>query len=222
MKTEGYRDARVDFDRVQGETDVVITFTIDRGPRYEIAAVRVVGNTSVPTAEIRGLVRVSDGDAFSEETLGVGVANVRGTYRLRGFASVGVVARQNVIVPERATDNERRIELALEIVEGPRTVVRAVAFEGHTVMTAERAAGSGRAAGRPPLLRGGHHRGARPDRAGVPQPRLRPDPRAVQRRPGRERYGGRHPIHRRGRTAGDRGPRADRRRGAHQPRDHPA
>ena len=52
LKTEGYRDARVDFDRVQGDADVVITFTIDRGPRYEITAVRVVGNTSMPTAEI--------------------------------------------------------------------------------------------------------------------------------------------------------------------------
>ena len=36
------------------------------------AAVRVTGNASVPTAEIRELLRVSEGDAFSEEALGVG------------------------------------------------------------------------------------------------------------------------------------------------------
>ena len=137
LKRQGRRDARVDYDRVPGDNDVVITFTIDRGPRYQVAAVRVAGNPSVPTTEIRQLLRVSDGDPFSEETFALGVANVRGAYRLRGFADVAVTARQNVIVPERAADDERRVELVLEIVEGPRTVVGGVSFEGHTVMTEE-------------------------------------------------------------------------------------
>jgi len=135
LKSQGRRDARVDYDRIPGDNDVVITFTIDRGPRYEVASVRVTGNASVPTAEIGQLLRVSEGELFSEEAFGVGVANVRGAYRLRGFAGAAVTARQNVIVPERATDDERRVELVLEIAEGPRTVVRAVSFDGHTVMT---------------------------------------------------------------------------------------
>ena len=135
LKAEGYRDARVDFDRVPGDAEVVITFTIDRGPRYEIAGVQVRGNESMATAEIRELLRLKEGDVFAEAALGVGVASVRGTYRLRGFAAVGIVARQNVVVPERASDDERRIELVLEIAEGPRTLVRGVAFEGQTVVT---------------------------------------------------------------------------------------
>ena len=36
LKRQGRRDARVDYDRVPGDNDVVITFTIDRGPRYEV------------------------------------------------------------------------------------------------------------------------------------------------------------------------------------------
>ncbi len=36
LKRQGRRDARVDYDRVPGDNDVVITFTIDRGPRYQV------------------------------------------------------------------------------------------------------------------------------------------------------------------------------------------
>jgi outer membrane protein insertion porin family len=136
LKREGHRDARVDYDRVPGTNDVVITFTVDRGPRFEVSNVRVTGNASVATAEIRALLRVNEGDVFSEEALGLGVANVRGTYRIRGFASVGIVARQNVIAPEQPGDDERDLELVIEIAEGPRTVVRGVDFEGQAVITA--------------------------------------------------------------------------------------
>jgi outer membrane protein insertion porin family len=135
LKAEGHRDARVDFDRVPGDGEVVITFRIDRGPRYEIAGVRVRGNESMATAEIRELLRVKEGDVFAEAALGLGVASVRGTYRLRGFAAVGIVARQDVVAPERASDDERRIELVIEIAEGPRTLVRGVTFEGQSVVT---------------------------------------------------------------------------------------
>jgi outer membrane protein insertion porin family len=135
LRTRGHRDARVDYDRVPGENEVVITFTIDQGPRYQVAAVRVAGNSSVPTAEIRQLVRVKEGDLFSEEAFAQGVASVRGAYRVRGFAGVGVMARQNVIAPERDADNERRVDLVLEIAEGPRTMVRSVSFEGQMVLT---------------------------------------------------------------------------------------
>ena len=135
LKTRGHRDARVDYDRVPGDNEVVITFTIDQGPRYQVAAVRVTGNTSVPTAEIRQLVRVKEGDLFSEDAFAQGVAGVRNAYRVRGFAGVMVMARQNVIVPERAADDERRVDLLLEIAEGPRTMVRSVSFEGQTVLT---------------------------------------------------------------------------------------
>jgi outer membrane protein insertion porin family len=135
LKRDGHRDARVDYDRVPGINEVVITFTIDRGPRYQVSNVQITGNASLPTAEIRTLLRIKEEDVFSEETLGVGVANVRGTYRLRGFASAGIVARQNVVAPEQPNDGERDLELVLEITEGPRTVVRGVDFEGQSVLT---------------------------------------------------------------------------------------
>jgi outer membrane protein insertion porin family len=135
LKGRGHRDARVDFDRVPGDDEVVITFTIDQGPRYQVAAVRVIGNESVSTAEIRQLVRVKEGDLLSEEAFAQGVASVSGAYRGRGFAGVAVTARQNVIVPESAAADERRVELVLEIAEGPRTVVRSVSFAGQTVLT---------------------------------------------------------------------------------------
>ena len=122
LKAEGHRDARVDFDRVPGDNEVVITFTIDRGPRYEIAGVRVTGNASMATAEIRELLRVKEGDVFAEEALGA-----RRGERARHLPPPRLRRRRRRgrartwSLPERASDDERRIELVLEIAEGPRT-----------------------------------------------------------------------------------------------------
>ncbi|HEY6506617.1 MAG TPA: POTRA domain-containing protein, partial [Vicinamibacterales bacterium] len=94
LRSEGHRDARADYDRVAGDAGVVITFTVDRGPRYVVGAVRIAGLSGMTPAEVRTGLRLSEGDSFSEEDLAAGVAAVRNTYRARGFARVQVHARQ--------------------------------------------------------------------------------------------------------------------------------
>jgi len=137
LKSRGYRDARADYNRVTVDGGVVITFTVDRGPRYVVGAVRLAGPSAVTAAEIRAGLRLSEGDPFSEEALAVGVTAIRNTYRARGFARVQVQARQVVVAPERASDSQRRLDVELEVVEGARTLVRNVIFEGNTVMVPE-------------------------------------------------------------------------------------
>lgn len=137
LKAEGYRDARADYDRVAGEGGVVITFTVDRGPRYVVGAVRIAGPSALTTAEVRVALRLSEGDTFSENALAAGVAAVRNSYRARGFARVQVQARQVVVAPERPSDPQRRLNVEIDVTEGARTLVRNVTFDGHTVLAAE-------------------------------------------------------------------------------------
>ena len=137
LRSEGHRDARADFDRVAGEAGVVITFTVDRGPRYVIGAVRIAGVSAMPVAEVLTGLKLSEGDSFSEETLAAGVATVRNTYRARGYPRVQVQARQVVVAPERPSDPLRRLDIDMQVVEGVRTLVRNVSFEGHMTLSTE-------------------------------------------------------------------------------------
>ena len=134
LRQQGHRDARVDFDRVPGEAEVVITFTVSRGPRYAIGAIRVTGNGAMPPAEVRTWLRVREGQTFSESALAQGLATVRAEYRTRGYAQIQVQAKQVVEPPDRPDDAQRKVDLEVQVAEGARTAVRDVSFEGNTVL----------------------------------------------------------------------------------------
>jgi len=117
LKQQGHRDARVDFERVAGDGEVVITFTVSRGPRYAIGAVRLTGNASMPAAEVRTWLRVREGQTFSESVLAQGMAAVRAEYRARGYAQVRAQAKQAVEPPDRPADTQRKVDLEVEVAE---------------------------------------------------------------------------------------------------------
>jgi outer membrane protein insertion porin family len=137
LKQQGHRDARVDFERKPGDGEVVITFTVDRGPQYAVGAIRLTGNTSMPASEVRTWLRMREGQTFSEGALAQGLATVRAEYRVRGYAQVQAQARQIVEPPDRLDETQRKVDLEVQIVEGARTLVREVSFEGNTVLPVE-------------------------------------------------------------------------------------
>ncbi len=137
LKQQGHRDARVDFERVSGQSEVVITFTISRGPRYSVGAIRLTGEMALPVSEIRTWLRVHEGQVFSETTFAQGLSTIRSEYRVRGYARMQVQARQVVQPPEGPDDTQRKVDLEVQIVEGVSTLVRGVTFEGNTVLGAQ-------------------------------------------------------------------------------------
>ena len=225
-KRQGYRDARVDYDRVPGDNDVVITFTIDRGPRYEVGGVRVAGNASVPTAEIRdAAARVARATPSPRRRSALG----RGQ-RARRLSAPRLRRRRacrparTSIVPERAADDERRIDLVLEIVEGPRTVVARAWLRGpHGADRAEALRELAALRAGPAVLRGGRHQrratASSWSTATAATTRSSCGPAVALAENDTAR---RRPLHAGRGAAGDRGPRAHRRRRADQPRDDSA
>jgi outer membrane protein assembly factor BamA len=135
LRQDGYRDARVDYARVAVGNEVTVTFTARRGPQYVVGDVRTNDGLTVTLLDIRSWLGLSEGQLYAEDVLARGVSAVVGGYRERGYARVRVQAKPEVVEPERPADR-RRVHVRLEVEEGPRILVRDVAFEGHTVLDA--------------------------------------------------------------------------------------
>jgi outer membrane protein insertion porin family len=128
LRGRGYRQARATYTRTPGPRDVTITFDVRRGPHFTFGTVEVTGVTSMTQAEVREFLLVKDGEPFTENALGAGVARLRDAYLARGHALVKVEPAEAVVSPAGGGDG--KVNVAVRVTEGPRTVVRAIAFEG--------------------------------------------------------------------------------------------
>ena len=131
----GYRDATAPYTQQQSGEELVITFNVTRGPRYVVETVTTSGNSAVTDAELQELLAIERGDVFVQATLQARATNIQNTYRARGFRQAKVTPASAVLPTEGAADRDRRVEARLDIVEGPRTTIGDVTFEGETALT---------------------------------------------------------------------------------------
>ena len=131
---QGYRDGEAVYTREERNGELVITFHVERGPRYLVRGVRVAGNTAIPEEDLLALVRLEPGEPFVRSGLTEGVNAIERLHRAQGFTRAVVKASEVVLAPERASDPDRQMEVRIEVAQGARTTVRSVAFEGHSVL----------------------------------------------------------------------------------------
>jgi len=142
----GYRDAMATYVREESNdgTELTIRFTIVRGPRYVVGRVAINGNAALPAAELAPIVRMKAGDVFVQATLDAAVAGIRGIYRARGFTRATVMPGVGVLPGTDRTDapaaasaaaDDRRVQVSIDITEGPRTLVGPVEITGNTVLS---------------------------------------------------------------------------------------
>jgi outer membrane protein insertion porin family len=135
LHARGYRDAMTSYTREEKTGELVITFRVNRGPRYLVRGVTVTGNLVLPTQQLASLIRLKDDEPFVRQTLAMGVTAIENTYRVSGFTRPQVKATENVVAPENPRDPDRLVNVTVAINEGPRTEVRSVAFQGNTTIT---------------------------------------------------------------------------------------
>jgi outer membrane protein insertion porin family len=139
LRREGYADAKAAFSSSleSDGTRLVITCTIDRGPRYFVDRVDLPAGLSLPEATVRDLLHVDRGDVFDEPSLVAGLSRVIDEYRRRGFYRAAATPDRQ-IVAGRGDANERWVVVRPNIEEGPRGVIHAltIAFTGDHQMTA--------------------------------------------------------------------------------------
>ena len=133
----GYQDAAATYARTESAGRLTITFTIARGSRYVVDAVRVQGVEAVPSDTLVELLRVEQGRPFVAADAASTAAAIRGAYRARGFSGVTVLVTVAEPSGEIVTgDGDRPVNLVFTVIEGPRTLVESVAFDGVTVFAA--------------------------------------------------------------------------------------
>jgi outer membrane protein insertion porin family len=151
LREQGYRNARAPYTRSEKGGELVITFTVARGPLHRIESVETTGQQQLSAADLAPLLQIKSGEPFVEARVGLVGAAITELYRVRGFAQVAV--KQDVqVLPETQGVNVtyRPVAVRFEIVEGPQTIVTGVEFEGNAAMpTATLAAPLGLQGGRP-------------------------------------------------------------------------
>jgi outer membrane protein insertion porin family len=135
LHARGYRDAMASYTREERAGELVVTFRVARGPRYLVRSVAVTGNLVLPTQQLLSSIRLKEGEAFVRSTLAMGVGAIENTYRVSGFTRPQVKATENVVAPGDPRDPDRLVNVTVTIVEGPRTEVRSVTFQGNTAIT---------------------------------------------------------------------------------------
>jgi outer membrane protein insertion porin family len=134
LRGRGYRQARATYTRTPGPRDVTITFDVRRGAHFLFGTMEVTGATSMTAAEVREFLLVKDGEPFTENALGAGVARLRDAYLARGYALVKVEPVESVAAPGGSNGSDGHVNVAVRVTEGPRTAVRTVAFQGQMAL----------------------------------------------------------------------------------------
>ena len=133
-RTRGYREAEVTHRRRERGDQQVIVFTTRRGRRAVVGEVQVLGASGVTEAEIRTVIRLRPKDTFLQSAVDRSVAAIRALYYARGFARAGVTVRIDVM-PSAAASADAPLVIALQISEGPRTLIGCVVVEGTSVLS---------------------------------------------------------------------------------------
>lgn len=130
LRGEGYRDAKAPHARQPSGGELLITFTITKGPPYRVQRVEIAGNASVPRSDIDPGLRVRAGQPFSQAKLDLDRSMVEALYRRRGFAGVRVVSSVEKASGEPGGPQQALL-VALDVTEGPRTLVTSTKIQGN-------------------------------------------------------------------------------------------
>ena len=128
-RAQGYRDAKASYSRESQGDSLTLAFTVQRGPQYRVEGLDFAGNSHVTGDALRAGLRVQPGILYVKSQLDADVASVVERYRRLGFSLVRVTPVEQA-APARRPGDHATIRVRLDIVEGPRTVIGAVRFDG--------------------------------------------------------------------------------------------
>jgi outer membrane protein insertion porin family len=128
-QNRGYLEFDIESTQVSispDKEDIYITINVREGPRYTVGEVRLAGDLAVDESELRGLVRVREGDVYSREKLQRTAKDISDRLGAEGYAFANVNA-----VPEidRA---KASAAFTIFVDPGRRVYVRRMNISGNT------------------------------------------------------------------------------------------
>lgn len=135
LRSQGYREATAPHTREERGGDLLITFTVSRGPQYRVGRLDFSGNTSIPLTDLQQRLRIRPGQSYSDASIEADRAMVEDLYRRSGFAAVQTqVATESQPAVAGAIDVPVAIRIA--VTENVRTIVGSVRIEGGQAVVA--------------------------------------------------------------------------------------
>ena len=132
LRAQGYWQAQVSHSRQAAGNELSIVFSVQKGARYTIEDVEIIGNTAVALDELQSLLRVSPGDPFVEAEFDASVVEIAELYRRLGYAQVQVQQTLPEIARPAAADEEVVAVIPRIVIdEGEPTTIGSIAFDGN-------------------------------------------------------------------------------------------
>jgi outer membrane protein insertion porin family len=128
LRAQGYRDATAPYSRETTGGELVITFNVTRGRQYLVASIDIAGNVAISRAELDTVLRMREGQPFSDARLDADATAIADLYHRRGFAAATPQTGADPLPP-----NAAGVPVAVHIVvsEGPRSLVDRLVFDGN-------------------------------------------------------------------------------------------
>lgn len=150
LQSQGYRDGAVTSVREEKGGELVITFTVKRGPQYRVGRVEFSGNVSIPLTDLQPRLLVRPGQPFSLPAIDADLATVEDVYRRRGFSAAQADATFDSQPAAVAGAIDVPVAIRVAVIENIRTLVGSIRIEGvSAVPQAELAALLGLRSGAP-------------------------------------------------------------------------
>ncbi|MGH9449853.1 MAG: POTRA domain-containing protein [Terriglobia bacterium] len=127
LQSKGYFDAKVNPQIKTTPSEISVAYAVDRGRRHTVISVRIEGSHHFEEDDLMSQVLIQKAHffsrgKFSQDLLNQSVTNLENVYHDAGF--------EDVKVEPKVVDLEPKIEVAFQIVEGPETIVNALAIDG--------------------------------------------------------------------------------------------
>ena len=132
LRQQGYRAGEAAYVREEKGGEMVLTFTVTRGPLHRLRSLEVAGNRELAEGAIAPLLALQPGEPFSESRVATVASAVTELYRVRGFATATVKPEISVLPPTREGGQEvRPVAVRLLVNEGPQVTVGDVELAGN-------------------------------------------------------------------------------------------
>jgi outer membrane protein insertion porin family len=138
LREQGYRAALAPYVRQQEGEELVLTFTITRGPLHRVAKVDLEGVSKIARDDIAALLLVRPGEPFVEARVGAVAAAIAELYRIRGFQQAAVKPNIQVRPAEpRPEGSFRPVDVRFDVTEGTQTIINRLEVEGTSAITTD-------------------------------------------------------------------------------------
>jgi outer membrane protein insertion porin family len=136
MQKQGYYEATVEWQKnLSGEQNIIV-YEVDPGPRYEVDKILISGNEHLPVAEIKAAIQTKESGMVKSQRLVTTVfegdkGRILSAYHEHGFLFARFVKDEVQTLPAG------RINLDLQIDEGPQSIVSEIRLNGNHSVSRE-------------------------------------------------------------------------------------